>query len=548
MATTERKPSVLIFVPILVLLAAAVMLLPSGASTQAQQTKQTQQGQQPLAPVGSGFTYQGRLKDGGSPANDQYDFIFTLYDALGGGTQVGSPVTVTNQTVTEGLFTVQLDFGSGVFGGEARWLEIAVRPAGGGSYTTLDPRQPLTAVPYAMSLATGTTGAVISGTVEGPALVVSNTAGFSGIGVKGYSPSFWGVYGNSSTSVGVMGISNSHYGVYGSSTSNLGVFGRSVSNTGVYGSGSTGVYGESSSGYGVYGTSNGNVGVYGQSSNVIGVYGRTNSTLYPGVRGWNDGSSSGVEGRSVNGTGVSGTGATYGVRGSTGSTTGVGVSGACDNINCWGVYGVAPYNNGRGVVASALASGGIGLYADGGLFAGWFQGNVEVTGTCCAAGAGTFKIDHPLDPENKFLVQSAVQSADMKSIYDGNVTTNAKGEAVVSLPDYVEALNEDFRYQLTVVGQFAEAIVAEEIRNSRFTIKTDKPNVKVSWQVTGIRKDAYAKAHPLEAESAKSGEEQGKYRHPKEWNQPESKGIGYEERQRMQEAEKEAPKLQEPKP
>src|SRR5688572_6969881 len=169
MTTISHKSSVLIFVLSLVLLAVAVMLMPSGASTQAQQTQQTQQGQvqgsqpgQPLDPVGSGFTYQGRLKDGGSPADGQYDFVFTLYDADSGGTQVGSPVNIADQSVTEGLFTVQLDFGSSPFQGSARWLEVAVRPAGGGTYTTLDPRQPLTPVPYAMSLATGSSGTVIS--------------------------------------------------------------------------------------------------------------------------------------------------------------------------------------------------------------------------------------------------------------------------------------------------------------------------------------------------------------------------------------------------
>jgi hypothetical protein len=105
----------------------------------------------PLVPVGSGFTYQGSLTQSGGPANGLYDFIFTLYDAQTGGNPVGSPVNLAGQQVTSGLFNVTLDFGANVFQGDARWLEIAVRVAGSGDYTTLSPRQPLTPAPYAQS-------------------------------------------------------------------------------------------------------------------------------------------------------------------------------------------------------------------------------------------------------------------------------------------------------------------------------------------------------------------------------------------------------------
>ena len=101
-----------------------------------------------LAPVGTAFTYQGKLIDGGAPANGTYDFTFALYDALSGGAQVGSTITLGDVTVTDGLFTVQLDFGA-VFDGTAFYLEIGVRPGSGGAYTTLAPRQALTAAPYA---------------------------------------------------------------------------------------------------------------------------------------------------------------------------------------------------------------------------------------------------------------------------------------------------------------------------------------------------------------------------------------------------------------
>ena len=104
-----------------------------------------------LAPVGAAFTYQGRLTDGGSPANGSYDFQFRLYDAADGGSQVGSTVTQEDTPVTDGLFTVELDFGSDVFAGDARWLEIGVRASGTiGAYTILTPRQAITAAPYAL--------------------------------------------------------------------------------------------------------------------------------------------------------------------------------------------------------------------------------------------------------------------------------------------------------------------------------------------------------------------------------------------------------------
>ncbi|MES4792658.1 MAG: hypothetical protein C4321_06410, partial [Chloroflexota bacterium] len=90
------------------------------------------------------FTYQGRLTDAGSPANGTYDLRFILYDAETGGAQVGSIVTKDDVPVANGLFSVELDFGANAFRGDARWLEIAVRPGSStGAYTVLSPRQPV---------------------------------------------------------------------------------------------------------------------------------------------------------------------------------------------------------------------------------------------------------------------------------------------------------------------------------------------------------------------------------------------------------------------
>jgi hypothetical protein len=157
-------------------------------------------------------------------------------------------------------------------------------------------------------------------------------------------------------------------------------------------------------------------------------------------------------------------------------------------------------------------------------YAGYFNGDVHVNGTLSKNG-GSFKIDHPLDPENKYLQHSFVESPDMMNIYNGNVVTDINGLAEVKLPEYFEALNIDFRYQLTVIGEFAQAIVLEKIHDNRFVVKTDKPNVEVSWQVTGIRNDRWAQQNRIEVEVEKLPFEQGKYLNPELYGLDRDQGI-----------------------
>ncbi|MFC1485377.1 hypothetical protein ACFL5N_02880, partial [bacterium] len=165
----------------------------------------------------------------------------------------------------------------------------------------------------------------------------------------------------------------------------------------------------------------------------------------------------------------------------------------------------------------------------GTTYAGYFTGNVHVQGNLSKSGGG-FKIDHPLDPENKYLSHSFVESPDMMNIYNGNIVTNGKGIAVVELPEYFTTLNKDFRYQLTVIGKFAQAIILEEVnQNNRFKIKTNKPNVKVSWQVTGIRQDPVAEQNRIIVEEEKRLEDRGKYLNPEAYGRPASDGIHYNE-------------------
>ena len=229
------------------------------------------------------------------------------------------------------------------------------------------------------------------------------------------------------------------------------------------------------------------------------------------------------------GTGIAGHGYAYGVYGDNTTNTfyqtsqkagvyGTSSSGA-------GVFGVSQK---YGLLGKAYGPSGIGVYASGNNWAGIFEGDVNITGTLYKS-AGSFRIDHPLDPANKYLSHSFVESPDMMNIYNGNVITDASGNAVINLPDWFEALNKDFRYQLTVIGEFSQAIIESKIQNNQFRIKTDKPNVEVSWMVTGIRKDAYAEQHRIKVEELKPERERGKYLHPELFGQPKEMGIYYKE-------------------
>ena len=478
--------------------------------------------------VGSGFTYQGELKNANGPVNATCAFQFALYDAASGGTQVGTTLS-QNVQVADGLFTVQLDFGANTFNGASHWLQIAVQCPGDTGFTVLTPRQQLTAVPYALSLMPGATisgsanvGLTVENTASSPstarndgsaivAAIEASIAAKNGTAVAGRSPVGVGVQGESADGTGVQGESTNGVAVRGRSPV-VAVQGESTDGTGVQGESTNGVavrgrspvvavQGESTDGTGVYGESTSGSAVEGLSYSGYGVVGISQDNTNSGVYGNN----------SASGPGVIGT-----------SSSGDGVYGWSNNRN--GVYGLSGDQSG-------FAAGVYGDNDRGGL-AGWFNGDVFVNGTLSKA-AGAFKIDHPLDPANKYLSHSFVESPDMKNIYDGVVTTDGNGEAVVELPAYFGALNRDFRYQLTVIGAFAQAIVASEIADNRFTIKTDKPNVKVSWQVTGIRQDAYANANRIVVEEDKPAAERGTYLHPTEQGQPESKGLGYEQRQAM---------------
>ena len=231
--------------------------------------------------------------------------------------------------------------------------------------------------------------------------------------------------------------------------------------------------------------------------------------------------SDGIEAFGSNGDGAAGGGA-GGVF--TGGSAGSQSPGGINRAGAGGVF------TGGSVTNCINCSGdGIDVFAGGptqqfGPKAAVFDGDIDVNGSVFNE-AAAITIDHPLDPANKYLSHSSVESPDMMNIYNGNVVTDTNGEAVVALPEWFEALNRDFRYQLTTIGQPAQAWIASKIANHAFTIKTDKPNVEISWQVTGIRQDAWANAHRVTVEQQKPGREAGHFLHPELFGAPEESSV-----------------------
>jgi trimeric autotransporter adhesin len=415
---------------------------------------------------------------------------------------------------------------------------------------------------------------VASGTGKG---VEGDTSSTSGTGVAGVANAttgstqgMWGA--NFSTSgVGVLGQS------YATSGSAIGVEGLSASSAGTAGlfnnTGGGKILSGQAKGTEVFSVNgNGVTQVGTQSTTPAGILNATStSAAYAGLTatGWptqlNDSTPTpgiiatgglATNGGDVGAPGVVGTGGGAGnPNGSTGGGPGVaGFGGAGDNpgegvaatggngdnggAGLFANGGSGSFRGGTGVIALGQSAYGIppdgdGLVAttaDGGTikgadaYAGNFTGDVNVTGTIFA-GTKDFKIDHPLDPANKYLVHTSVESSEMKNIYDGNVTTDGEGQATVQLPGWFQALNTDFRYQLTVIGQFAQAIVGRKIENNQFEIRTSMPNVEVSWQVTGVRQDPYAKTHPLTIEQEKDTGLRGYYIHPELYGAPPEKQI-----------------------
>jgi hypothetical protein len=412
----------------------------------------------------------------------------------------------------------------------------------------------------------------------------ANGSGVYGSSVAGYgvfgASNNTGVYGYSANGLAVLGNSF-QYGVKGlvsGTTGSIGVWGEATANTtdvrGVYGRSNSpaghGVVGEATatSGIcrGVWGISHspGGAGVFGENTDPNGWAGYfTGKTYFSGAMGiglTNPASKLEVNGGSTNGASIAIHGLSndnYGVYGSSNTSLGVygisgssmGVRGESQSASGYGVYGV---NNVGGISVYGHSPIGVGVFGEGQSgITGWgigasaagvygstdgspnsdaarFQGDVSVNGSLSVSGNKNFRIDHPLDPANKTLIHSCVESNERLLIYSGTVVTNGNGDATIELPSYFEALNINYRYQLTVVGRvFAQVRIEDEISNNRFSIKTDKPNIKICWEVTGDRNDAFSKANPFVVEKEKSPTDRGKYYSPELFGQPKEMQIGY---------------------
>lgn len=170
---------------------------------------------------------------------------------------------------------------------------------------------------------------------------------------------------------------------------------------------------------------------------------------------------------------------------------------------------------------------GIGTNAPSGNSKLTVSGNISATTIDSAL--KNFKIDHPTDPNNKYLYHASIESSEMLNLYTGNTQTGPDGYAVVTLPAWFEALNTDFRYQLTVIDEsdagWILAKVVSKIRDGQFTIRTSAPNTDVSWQVTGVRQDAWAQKNPMQVEKDKEPQNRGKMLYPEAYGLPASTGI-----------------------
>jgi len=465
-----------------------------------------------LAHAQNAFTYQGTLDENGAPANGTYDMRFSVWnDSTSGPPDFQFGVTQTRSAVTveDGLFTVSLDLGNEAFETfDPRFLQIEVRESGTGGYTELAPRSPLDFAPRSVfSLQSASTSALdlplsLSGPPLSPLGATLNITNNDTSGAAFYAQApTWGILGFAGD-----------YSPYPPVTTPAGIFGVGEA---------VGVGGSSNNGSGILGiTNNGYAGEFRTLSTNDGVplYAHTAGAGNAAILARNATTGSAAVLRVTN---ASTSSSAYGVHSTITSTSPGGNSTALRGENR-GTGGL-----GIGVWGSHNGSGwGIyGTSGSGGL-AGNFTGNVFVSGSL-SKGSGTFKIDHPLDPANMYLSHSFVESPDMKNIYDGVVTLNEDGTATVTMPSYFDALNTEFRYQLTCIGGYAPVYIAEEISERQFSIAGGSPGLKVSWQITGIRQDPFAQANPVIVEEQKSAHELGRYLHPELYDQPEEKGIYY---------------------
>ena len=471
--------------------------------------------------VGSSFTYQGTLSDGGAPIDGTVDLRFRLYDAESGGTEVAPQIVMTDVAVTNGLFDVALDFGN-VFDSNQYYLEIGVRYDAPDAYTALTPRQPVNPSPLAMFALDGTTIWTQSG------VDTYYDAGFVGIGTDAPTGA---LTVQTSTDFGGITVKT------GENTLNQGLL---FQNSGSNYSGAILRVDSGSNNAAMsfrVGDSNPDLSVIPERMRIDRL-GKVSIGSGSGAAQFNVmtdsdasavlGENSTTGGRAVRGHVTSASGTSIGGEFETDSNEGIGVYGYANATTgvTYGVQGVTDSPSGYGVYGQATVAGGYGVY-------GQAQNNSDFgvfsNGRLGGSGTKSFMIDHPLDPENAYLLHYSSEGPEALNIYSGTVFLDGTGSAWIDLPEYFEAINTSPRYQLTAIGAPAPNLyVAREVQNNSFMIAGGEPGMKVSWEVTARRNDPYVQVNGAPVEREKVGHERGRYLQPDLYGAPAETGIHFE--------------------
>jgi hypothetical protein len=459
------------------------------------------------------ISYQGVLTGtDGSPVKDgMVSLTFRLYNVSNGGDTLWQETQ--DVMVSKGIFNVILGSKTSLnlpFD-EQYWLGVSVE-----SGEELNPRTALTASPYSLN-----SYSTIAETKPGQGLIIRNSSGETthqlntdGSAMHTGESVFWGgitsgdtataldtlsnplldttinkkggfkmsiITGQASipkigfkskgTQVGVYG-EGGDYGIWGFSKQKWGVFGESITGKGVVGVTS------GNGSYGVEGYSPQNFGIYGHSHFSVGIVGKTLSSTLPAI--WSQGKL---------------------------KIDDVPAAPNQDRFLVWDTDHIVKYRTTSSLAFDGILQDKPFLVKIGSTevfkvdTSVSVNGDVNVNGTLVAsviqAETKQFRIDDPLDPEHKYLNHTSVESSEMKNVYDGEVVLDRNGEAVVSLPDWFQALNIDYRYQLTCIGGYAPVYIKEEIHNNRFKIAGGQEGLKICWLVTGVRNDKFAREHRM---------------------------------------------------
>ncbi len=463
------------------------------------------------------INYQGQLVDGtGTPLpNGNYQLTFRIYSMDPGGSVLWGPQVVPSVPLVGGRFNVILGPTDGngqavttAFSSSATYLEIQV-----GANSPISPRQQILSAPYALQAENADflagygwnalftdTGRPDTGHIPGAKIANGSiTSTQIGPGAVTASQLGNGAVTAANISAGAVGTVQIAGGAVGTAQIADGAVGTTQIAAGAVGTGQL-----ANGAVGTMQIADGAVGTQEIASNAV-----TSDQIAPGAVGPAQiGLPLDLSGY-ANGT-IHIVGSSYTIPAVL-AVTNTATPSSGFPFRFFGGVGILA---GGTTAMEAFSQAGASAYIASGSDAADFYGNVSVSGTLSKSG-GSFKIDHPLDPANKYLSHSFVESPDMKNVYDGVVTLDAQGEATVRLPEWFEALNKDFRYQLTAMGAPGPSLyIAAEVSGNNFKIAGGAAGGKVSWQVTGTRHDAWANAHRIPVEEMKPESERGYYLAP----------------------------------